>query len=234
MTEQKMKKAGILYGIGVGPGDPELMTLKGLRLLKETELVAVPGDSKEKSAAYRIACDLVPSLEEKTVFTLAMPMTRDRASMRARHEEIAKILGEHLDTGRDVAFLTLGDPGIYSTFGYIRKLLCDAGYEVVTVPGVTSFSAGAARLGISLAEWDERVEILPTAHVKMDSLGTPGTHIFMKPRGDIKELKKLLQKEGHEVFAIENCGAGDEKIYRGLMELPDEVGYMTTIIVRTL
>ena len=107
---------GILYGVGVGPGDPEMMTLKAVRMIREADVVAVPGECAKDTVAYRIAVQAVPELEAKELLAIYMPMTHDWAKMQENHQKGAKLLEKMLDTGKKVVFLTLGDPTIYSTF----------------------------------------------------------------------------------------------------------------------
>ena len=110
---------GILYGVGVGPGDPELMTLKAVRLIKENDIIAVPGADVRETVAYKIAVQAVPELADKELLPIYMPMTHDKAELELNHEKGAKTLEATLDTGKNVVFLTLGDPTIYSTFTYV-------------------------------------------------------------------------------------------------------------------
>ena len=108
--------SGILYGIGVGPGDPELMTLKAVRLIQENEVVAVPGKTAKETMAYRIAVQAVPELEKKCLLAIDMPMVMDRAKMDLSHEAAADRIEVVLKMGKNVVFLTLGDPTVYSTY----------------------------------------------------------------------------------------------------------------------
>lgn len=101
---------GILYGVGVGPGDPELMTLKAVRLIKENDIIAVPGAEVRETVAYKIAVQAVPELADKELLPIYMPMTHDKAELELNHEKGAKALEAALDTGKNVVFLTLGDP----------------------------------------------------------------------------------------------------------------------------
>ena len=110
---------GIAYGVGVGPGDPELMTLKAVRLIRENEVIAVPGKDAKESAAYKIASGAVPEISEKTLVPIYMPMIRDRAKITEEHRKGAKLLEEYLDQGKNVVYLTLGDSTIYCTFSYL-------------------------------------------------------------------------------------------------------------------
>ena len=112
-------EAGILYGIGVGPGDPELMTLKAVRLLKEADLIAAPGQDVRETAAFRIAVQAVPEIAEKELLPVEMPMMMDRKILEEAHRAGAKLLEDQLAAGKRIAFITLGDPTVYSTFTYL-------------------------------------------------------------------------------------------------------------------
>ena len=107
---------GIVFGVGVGPGDPEYMTLKAIRLIRENDVIAVPGTVAEETVAYGIAAAAVPELKDKELVAVNMPMLRDRALLEAEHRKGAKLLEQYLDRGENVVFLTLGDPTVYSTF----------------------------------------------------------------------------------------------------------------------
>ena len=145
---------GIAYGVGVGPGDPELMTFKAARLIRDNEVIAVPGKTAEDSVAYKIAFGAVPEIAEKTLVPVFMPMVRDRAKLTEEHRKGAKLLEKYLEQGKNVVYLTLGDPTIYCTFSYLQHILEEDGFEVRLVSGVTSFCAAAARLNMPLTEWD--------------------------------------------------------------------------------
>ena len=172
---------GIAYGVGVGPGDPELMTLKAVRLIRENEVIAVPGKEAEKSVAYRIAAEAVPEIAEKTLVPIYMPMIRDRAKIEEEHRKGAKLLEKYLDQGKNVVYLTLGDPTIYCTFSYLQHILEEDGYQVALVSGITSFCAAAARLNISLTEWNEPLHVIPASHKKGEALDLPGTYKKARP-----------------------------------------------------
>ena len=111
---------GTLYGVGVGPGDPELMTLKAVRMIRENEIIAVPGADVKETVAYKIAVQAVPELEEKELLPIYMPMTHDAKELEENHAKGAKALEACLDQGKNVVFLTLGDPCVYATFSYLQ------------------------------------------------------------------------------------------------------------------
>ena len=114
---------GTLYCVGVGPGDPELMTLKAVRLIRDNDVIAVPGRTAEVSVAYRIAAGAVPEISGKELVPLFMPMTGDREVLREAHKTCAETLKSYLAAGKDVVYLTLCDPTVYCTFAYLQPLL---------------------------------------------------------------------------------------------------------------
>ena len=223
-----MKQAGKFYGIGVGPGDPELMTLKAVRLIKENDIIAVPGAEVRETVAYKIAVQAVPELAEKELLPIYMPMTHDKAELELNHEKGAKALEAALDTGKNVVFLTLGDPTIYSTFSYVQKRVEADGYETRLVSGITSFCATAARLNIPLTEWNQPLHVQPAVHRLDSELDQPGTYVLMKSGRKMNQVKEILARSGREVRMVENCGMPDEHIYNSVEEIPD-AGKTTTI-----
>ena len=223
---------GILYGVGVGPGDPELMTLKAVRMIRENEVIAVPGADVKETVAYKIAVQAVPELADKELLPIYMPMTHDRQELEINHEKGAKALEAVLDTGKNVVFLTLGDPTIYSTFTYVQKRVEADGYETGLVSGITSFCAAAARLNISLSEWNEQLHIVPAVHRLDSELTESGNYILMKSGKKMNQVKEILAKSGRDVLMVENCGMPEEHIYHGVEEIPDDAGYYSLIIAK--
>ena len=205
---------GILYGVGVGPGDPELMTLKAVRLIKENDIIAVPGAEVRETVAYKIAVQAVPELADKELLPIYMPMTHDKAELELNHEKGAKALEAALDTGKNVVFLTLGDPTIYSTFSYVQKRVEADGYETRLVSGITSFCATAARLNIPLTEWNQPLHVQPAVHRLDSELDQPGTYVLMKSGRKMNQVKEILERSGREVRMVENCGMPDELYLR--------------------
>ncbi len=224
---------GKLYGIGVGPGDPELLTLKAVRLMSECDILALPNKSKEACVAYEIAKGAYPELELKECLYLEYPMTKDKLILeesRKRNEEqiIAK-----LDEGKMIVFLTLGDPTIYSTYMYLDKKVREKGYTAEIVSGIPSFCAIGATLGISLGEAEDEIHIIPATYGLSESMELPGTKILMKAGTKLKEIKEIARSNNYEVAVIENCGMKEERIMRGIDEVPDSSGYYTTAIIKT-
>lgn len=223
---------GTLYGVGVGPGDPELMTLKAVRLIRENKIIAVPGADPKETVAYKIAVQAVPELAEKELLPIYMPMTHDRQELESNHEKGAKTLEAALDTGKNVVFLTLGDPTIYSTFTYVQKRVEADGYETRLVSGITSFCATAARLNIPLTEWNQPLHVQPAVHRLDSELDQPGTYVLMKSGKKMNQVKEILQRSKRDVRMVENCGMENEHIYNSVEEIPDDAGYYSLIIAK--
>lgn len=224
--------AGILYGAGVGPGDPELMTLKAVRLVRENEVIALPGPVAEETVAYQIAVQAVPELKQKTLLPVAMPMTHDKDEMNRNHDKAADIIEEYLKKGQNVVFLTLGDPTIYSTYLYVQKRIHARGYKTELVSGITSFCAAAARTNTPLVEWNEQLHIIPAVHRLDSKLTLPGNYVLMKSGKKMNQVKEILAASGKNVIMVENCGMENEHIYQGVDEIPDNAGYYSLIIAK--
>ncbi len=223
---------GTIYGVGVGPGDPELMTLKALRLIRENDVIAVPGREAKEAVAYQIAVAVAPELADKELVPVYMPMIKDRELIDAEHRRGARLLESYLDQGKNVVYLTLGDPTIYCTFSYLQHILEADGYTVELVPGIPSFCAAAARLDLPLVEWDEPLHVIPAVHKTRDALDQSGTYVLMKSASHMAEVKELLRQSGRDVSAVENCSMATEKVYRGVEEIPDDAGYFSLIVAK--
>lgn len=223
---------GTLYGVGVGPGDPELMTLKAVRLIRENMIIAVPGADPKETVAYKIAVQAVPELAEKELLPIYMPMTHDPEELEKNHTKGAIALEEVLDEGKNIVFLTLGDPCVYSTFSYLQKRVEKDGYHTELVSGITSFCAAAARLNIPLSEWNEQLHVVPAVHRLDSTLNESGNYILMKSGKKMNQVKEILAQSGRDVLMVENCGMENEHIYRSVEEIPDDAGYYSLIIAK--
>lgn len=232
-----MNKRGTLYGVGVGPGDPELMTLQAVRKLQDCPVIACP----ETNGSHRVALSIAEQsvgLSGKTILTLPFPMTRDEDVRQAAYQDAVRRLEEHLEQGTDVAFLTLGDVSVYSTFAYLAQLAEADGFSTEILPGVTSFSAVAAKLGIPIAIGAEPFHVIPGSadlDELRDALQLPGTKVLMKSGKQIPEVLKLLSELDllNTTSLVENCGLPEEKILRAPKpEDAADLGYIVTLIVR--
>ena len=225
---------GKLYGVSVGPGDPELMTLKAVRVIREADVVAVPNIGRKRQTAYRIAEQF---LEGKEVLDCPTPMERDRTAALAAYAQIADTLCDLLDQGKQVAFLTLGDVTVYSTYIYIHNIVVERGYEAELVPGVTSFCAVAAKLGTSLCEGPERLIVAPVMASDVDEiLDVPATKVFMKSGRAIGELRDKLEERGmlERAGMVANCGLADERVYPRFADVDtdSDTDYFSVVVVK--
>lgn len=223
---------GKLYGIGVGPGDPELLTLKAVRIIKECDVIALPGKEKEKTVAYKIVKPSVPEIEEKQFLNIEMPMTKDADILEKSHKAGTEKIIEYLNEGKRIAFLTLGDPCVYSTYIYIHQRVKEAGYETEIISGIPSFCAASAKLGIGLAEKAEMIHIIPASYQIEEALTLEGTKILMKAGRKMDAVKTLLKKNDGQVLMVENCGMENEKVYSKAEEIPADASYYSLIVVK--
>ena len=211
---------GKLYGVWIGPGDPELLTLKALRVIRESQVIALPGKEPRETVAYKIVRGAYPEIDRKTLVAVDMPMTKDPEKLEASHNAGAAAVMEYLDRGMDVAFPTLGDPTVYSTYLYVHKRVAAAGYDTEIVSGITSFCAVAARLNMGLVEKAEPLHVIPASYQIEEALKLPGTKVLMKAGKKMAEVKKMLQEQNLSAAMIENCAMENEKIYRSAEEIP--------------
>lgn len=220
----------IFYGVSAGPGDPELLTLKALRVIEKCPVIAVPRTAGGGMLALDIARGAA-ELEGKTILPLEFSMSPDPDVLHRAHIRAAELVEVHLKAGRDVAMLSIGDVSVYSTFGYIMDILKERGYETVMIPGVPSFCAAAARLGISLASGDEPLHILPRGDFAEE---LSGTRVLMKSGKRLPCVVEKLKRLGlaEKSAAVQNCGLPTEQVCRGLDGLSEDAGYFTTIIVK--
>lgn len=224
--------AGKLYGIGIGPGDPELLTLKAVRIIEECDVIAVPGKKKEETLAYRIVRQAIPKVAEKECLEVDMPMTKDAEKLAQSHKAAFEEITQVLDSGRSIAFLTLGDPCIYSTYIYMHQRIAQAGYETEIVNGIPSFCAVSARLNQGLVERDQMLHVIPASYEIEEGMKLSGTRVLMKAGKKMGQVKAQIKKMNAKVAVIENCGMENEKIYHSVEEIPEEAGYYSLMIVK--
>ncbi len=188
----------MLYGVSVGPGDPELMTLKAVRILQACTVIAVPRSGSENTlVAFEIARQAVPEIENKRIMELSLPMTRDKQLLEEAREQAAKTLMDLLDAGEEIACLTLGDASIYSTYMYLHNRIVKAGYPAEIIAGVPSFCAAAALRGKQLTEAALPLHIVPGSYDCVEeSLSWPGPKILMKSGKQLGRVKALLKEKG--------------------------------------
>ena len=223
---------GIAYGVGVGPGDPEYMTLKAVRLIQENDVIAVAGRVAEDAVAYKIAAAVVPEIKDKELVPCYMPMVKDRELIDQEHRRAAKLVESYLDQGKNVVYITLGDSTVYCTFTYIQHYLEADGYTVELVSGIPSFCAAAAALNTPLTEWDEPLHILPGVHDLENDLALKGNYVIMKSASKMAAVKDMIRRSGRKAVMAENCSMATEKLYYIVDEIPDDAGYFSLIIAK--
>lgn len=221
-----------LMVVGVGPGDPELVTLKAQRVLKETPVVFYPVKSAgEKGIALEIVRGFIPPGTE--LVEVVFPMVKDRAVLEEAWKKGAETILTH--PARWGAFVTLGCPQVYSTFFYLSPYL--RGLAVEVVPGVTSFSACSARTGEPLILGDQTMAVLSASHpegVPWEQLKGFSTLVFMKMPKDpdgVRRIAERLEEMGFsKLFYLRRCFMEGEEISEGLPENPQ--GYLAQVVFK--
>ncbi len=230
-----MAKKGKLIGIGVGPGDTELLTLKAAKVLESIPVIFSPKSAKEKES---IALSIVkPLLEKRDDYKKVMivepifPMIENKNELEKIWNSAADLVSQYLNTGRDVAFITLGDPSIFSTYSYLQKRLVDD-YKVETIPGITSFTACAAARNEALVEQNDILTVVPKIDKRISNvIEYSDSIVLMKAsRNSTKlELKIKNDKRDKDIYSVQNCTRENEKIVEGFSH---EKPYLTTSIVK--
>ena len=226
------EKRGTFYAVGVGPGNPEFLTLQAVRTLERCAVIAAPQTKSGRMLALEIAEGAV-NLSGKTILPLLFTMSHDPAVREESYRAIASLLAEELSCGHDVAMVNLGDVSVYATAYYILDALRRRGFETVIVPGVTSFCAVAAALGCSLTEMEQPLHIIPASADLDEALRMPGTKVLMKSGSAIHESVAALERNGllDRAELVADCGLPTEAVYRDLRTLPETVSYFATIVV---
>ena len=230
-----MAEKGKLFGIGVGPGDTELLTLKAAKVLETVPVIFSPKSSKEKES---IALSIVrPILEKRDDYKRLMivapifPMIEDKSELEKIWDSASEMIAQYLDSGRDVAFITLGDTSVFSTYSYVQKRLIDD-YEIETIPGITSFTACAATRNKALVEQNQILTIVPKIDDRLGQvLEYSDSIVLMKASRNTAELEDTIeQKERNkEIYSVQNCTREDEKVIEGFST---EKPYLTTTIIQ--
>ncbi len=216
---------GLLYVIGVGPGDPELLTLKAINKIKNADVIACPSKDGKPGIAYQIASRAVSEIENKECLLLDFPMRKD--NLEDAHNKAIEQIKEKLEKGKNVALLTLGDPCIYSTAFYVIGWIKQEGYQVEIISGVPSFCVASAKLLQPLALGEEKL-LITTGEYKNAS----STNVIMKLGSKLSTLKKEIAESRRDAYLIENLGMDNEMIITGIQNMPDEAGYFSILIVK--
>jgi precorrin-2/cobalt-factor-2 C20-methyltransferase len=229
---------GILYGIGVGPGDPELITLKALRVLEKVPYVFAAASSKND---YSLALNIVRHyIAQAVVEPLYFPMTSDRQILKTAWEKNAALVLEILQRGEDAAFLTIGDPLTYSTYGYLLKTVkhINKNIKAVTIPGITSYNAAAALANIPLTEGEESFYLISGAqggdHLR-EAIATSDNVVMLKTYRHFDKIYETLEELNLLDCAtcISMCGLSGETVAHDLRPLKNQkMPYLSLIIIK--
>lgn len=222
----------ILWGVSVGPGNPELLTLEAVRIIRACPVIAAP---RTKSGAMT-ALDIVRAaldLGNKIIEPLDFAMSPDPTVCAASHAAAARTLAAHLDAGRDVALLNLGDISLYASFRYVADILDRQGYATRMAAGVPSFCAAAARLGMPLTDMTASVHVWPEAACPPADALQHDTHIWMKSGSRLQTLLAQLDGAGllGRAVLVQSCGMADEQIYRGVAALEADSRYFSLVLL---
>ncbi|ETT86311.1 precorrin-2 C(20)-methyltransferase [Viridibacillus sp. FSL R5-0477] len=234
-----MSNFGTLYGLGVGPGDPELITVKAFRVIQESPVIAYPRKRKgSKSYAQRIV-DVYIRPGEKDMLGLVFPMTKDQEILDREWNKAVELVYEKLQEGKDVAFVTEGDPLLYSTFIHMMKLMQELHpeIEIKTVPGISSFNGSASRLGIALADGDDHVAIIPATDdydAMKKALEDHDAVVFIKVAKVMDLMIRVLKDLNlFDKASVVTKVTSDEEVIWSMDELEDaELEYLTLMVVR--
>ncbi|MCL5256274.1 MAG: precorrin-2 C(20)-methyltransferase [Chloroflexi bacterium] len=236
----KVAKVGRLYGVGVGPGDPELLTVKAQRVLSLVPVVCVPVKAAgQRSFARSIVGELIDTRRQE-VLELVFPMTKDAAAAEPHWQEAAELIWKRLAAGKDCAFISEGDPLIYSTFIDIFRILVHLhpDLDIEIVPGISSFNAAAARSLTTLVDGDERLALLPATFESdklQEVLRDFDTIVLFKVHSVLDRLLAILEEEDltGKTVCVTRCTGAEEVIERDIRRLRGKkLDYFSLLIVR--
>jgi precorrin-2/cobalt-factor-2 C20-methyltransferase len=229
--------AGVFYGVGVGPGDPELLTIKAVKVIREADVIIAPRtEKKEDSTSLTIARACLN--EDVTIVRMVFPMVFNLEVLSEAWKKNRKIILEFLAAGKKVVFLTLGDPMFYSTYIHIFHLLENCGYPIETIPGVPAFCAIGSKLGYPLAEGNDILSVVPAtvSEEKMDQvLMMTDNVVLMKVYKNCRQVVEKLKRHGLADHAVmmSRCGLDDERVVRDVKDIGDQkINYLSTILAR--
>ena len=237
MSGDRFRKRGIFYGIGVGPGDPELLTMKAIHAMGTVDaLIAPRTEKKEGSVALSIA---EPYLKKDVeIVYQVFPMVRNFSDSPEAWEQNKEEIMGLLDSGKNVAFLTLGDPMFYSTYIYVYNLLKQEDVQIETIPGIPAFAAIGSELGYPIVEGDDILSVIPATadQDKIDrALAASDNVVLMKVYRNFGDIVELLERNGMEEQAVlvSRCGLPDEKRMTDLaIHREENLNYLSTILTR--
>ncbi len=236
LSEGVYAAPGILYGIGVGPGAPDLISLRAVAALRDVQVIlAAASTQKEHSLALSIALPHLPP--EMEILRLDFPMIRDKDKLEQAWARNARKTAEVLRSGRNAAFLTLGDPLIYSTFGYLMETLrkSEPDLRLCIVPGITSYQEAAARTGTVLCQGDENLLLIPGIKDEESlarDLALADSAVILKAYRNREAICRALEASGRgkDVRFASRLGLEGERTARGLENVPEKPHYLSLLL----
>jgi len=232
---------GKLYGIGVGPGDPELLTIKAVNTINKCSVIAVPKTGKGERTAFSI---VEQYLGGKELLECRFAMDRDMAKRKEARQAAANEIVQFLEAGKDVGYITLGDPTTYSTYMYVHEIIVALGFKAEVIPGITSFAGAAAAFGTALCEDDEVLTIIPGRHhgTISELLDCPGNKVIMKSGESLSHVIRELKERGYADRTKIACRVSldGQRLYESIEayeagisgENVTNAGYFTLVIVK--
>lgn len=229
-----------IYAVGVGPGDPELLTLKAVRILREVPVICAPTATPADSSYALSIVEQFLDRGRQEVIVQVFPMRRDQEGLSQYWEEAAAEVAEKVRQGKDVAFITIGDPFLYSTFLYIYRIFRERHPDipVEVVPGISSINAAAVAAGLPLGQSSERIAVIPAAFEEKDlarTLQEFDTVVLMKVSRVFDGVYALLQELGLERKAVfvSRVGSAEEEVVFDLGRLLGrKLDYLSLLIVK--
>ena len=214
-----------LIGIGVGPGDPELLTVKAVNAIHNADIIMCPASKEDRpSIALSVVSSLIDKSKNQEIIKLIFPMTKDKNILEETWKKNAKIMAETVLSGKNVVYLTVGDPYLYSTWIYMHKDLKEnyPDMEISVIPGIVSMFTFASKVGVSIAEGAEKVAIIPSCYdlssVKEIAKNSE-TMVFLKDGRYFDQVIQVLKESGfpnNSIFAIGQDLGTDHEIIRKL------------------
>ena len=214
-----------LTGIGVGPGDPDLLTVKAVKAIQDADMIMCPASAEDRpSIALSVVDTLIDKSKNQEIVKLIFPMTKDKAMLEAHWKENSKIMAEKVLSGKNVVYLTVGDPYLYSTWIYMHREISQnhPDMKITVIPGIVSMFTFASKVGISIAEGAEKVAIIPSCY-DLSSVKEIAKNsevlVFLKDGRYFDQVIELVRESGFpddSIFAIGQDLGTDKEIIRKL------------------
>ncbi len=229
---------GHFYAVGIGPGAPDLLTIRAMRIIQSADIILTPqAEGTNRSLALKA---IEPYLQQQQVMTVNYPMQRNDTSTRERWSRVAGEVLEKLRQGKSVAMITLGDPLIFATTSYLLYGLTDSleKQKIHLVPGISAFQIGASRFHDPLTLQEDRLTLMSATDLGAveNALDHCETLVLYKAGGVIDELLALLKKrqllKASKLISCAEQGAGEMLVASLENWTPVKLNYMTTMIIR--